>query len=79
MKTGILVLTIKKDDKKADLSYYVEEMKSSEKLLESLKKGQRHLEKFWNSWKNHYLLYFTEKSQLFNKHLNMQSVKEPRI
>lgn len=65
IKTGISVMTIKKDDEKADSNYHVEE-KTSEKLLESWKKGQRHLEQFWKLWKNHYLL--REKSQLFKKH-----------
>ena len=47
--------------------------------MESQKKVQRNLEQFWELWKNHHLLSFRERSQLFNKHPRMQSVKVPRI
>ena len=54
-------------------------MNTSEKLLESWKKGQRHFEQFWKLCKNHYLLNLREKNQLLNKHPRVQAVKEPRI
>ena len=54
-------------------------MNTAEKLLESWKKGQRHLEQFQELWKNHYLLNLRERSQMLNKHPRVESVKEPRI
>ena len=54
-------------------------MNTAEKLLESWKKEQRHLEQFQELWKNHYLLNLRERSQLLNKHPRVVSVKEPRI
>ena len=54
-------------------------MNNAEKLLEIWKKGQRHLEEFWELRKNHYLLNLRERSQLFKKHTRKQSIKEPRI
>ena len=79
IKTDIPVLTVKNDDEKTDPNYHVEDINTAEKSLESWKKGQRHLEQFWELWKNHYLLNLREKRQLFNIHPRVQSLKEPRI
>ena len=79
IKTGTPVLTVKNDGEKTDPNYRVEEKNTAEKLLESWKKGQRHLEQFWELCKNHYLLNLRERIQLLNKHPRVQSVKEPRI
>ena len=54
-------------------------MNHAGKLLENWKNGQRHLEQFWELFKNHYLLDLRERCQLLNKHPRVQSVKEPRI
>ena len=72
-------MTAKNDDEKAVPNYRVKEINTAEKLLESWKKGQKHLEQFWRLWKNHYLLNLRERSKLFNKHQGVQSVKEPRV
>ena len=76
IKTGIPVLTVKNDDEKTDPNYHVEDINTAEKSLESWKKGQRHLEQFWELWKNHYLLNLREKRQLFNIHPRVQSLKD---
>ena len=79
IKTGTLVLTVKNEDEKTDLTYHVEEMNNTEKILESWKRVQSHLEQFCELRKNHYLLNLRERSQLLSKHPRVQSVKEPRI
>ena len=56
IKTGTPVLTVKSENEKTDSTYHVEELNTAEKLLESWKKRQRHLEQFWQLWKNYYLL-----------------------
>ena len=52
IKTGTPVLTVKSENEKTDSTYHVEELNTAEKLLESWKKRQRHLEQFWQLWKN---------------------------
>ena len=56
IKTGTPVLTVKSENEETDSTYHVEELNTAEKLLESWKKRQRHLEQFWQLWKNYYLL-----------------------
>ena len=63
IKTGTPVLAVKNEDEKTDPTYHIEEMNTAKKLLESWKKGQRHLEQFWELWKNPYLFNFRERSQ----------------
>ena len=52
IKTGTPVLTVKSENEETDSTYHVEELNTAEKLLESWKKRQRHLEQFWQLWKN---------------------------
>ena len=68
IKTVTPVLAVKNEHEETDPSYHVEEMNTAKRLLESWKKGQRHLEQFWELWKNHYLFNLRERSQLLNKH-----------
>ena len=46
-----------------DPNFRLKEPKSSEKLLETWKKGQKHLEHFWKIWKDDY----QERSQIYNR------------
>ena len=48
IKTGTPVLEVKNEDEKTDPSYHIEEINTAKKLLESWKKGQRHLNNFGN-------------------------------
>ena len=52
IKTSTPVLTVKSENEETDSTYHVEELNTAEKLLESWKKRQRHLEQFWQLWKN---------------------------
>ena len=79
IKTGTPVLIVKNADEKTDPTYHAEEMNTAKKLFESWKTRQIHLQQFWKLWKIPNLLNLREKSQLLNKHLREQSVKEPRI
>ena len=72
-------LIVKNEDEKKDPNYHVGEMNHAEKLSENWKKGQWHLEQFWELYKIHYQLDLRERCQLLNKHPRVQSVKEPRI
>ena len=56
-----------------DPNFRLKEPSSAEKLLETWKKGQKHLEHFWKIWKDDYLLSLREKSQIYKRHLRIQS------
>ena len=58
-----------------DPNFRLKEPKSSEKLLETWKKGQKHLEHFWKIWKDDY----QERSQIYKRHSRIQSKQEPRV
>ena len=52
---------------------------SATKLIESWKRGQRHLDLFWKFWKDEYLMNLREKLPLMHKmHKNCQ-LREPRL
>ena len=59
--------------------YNINNLSSSEKLLEIWKKGQRHLEKFWKIWEIDYLRNLRERSQIYNKHRRVQSSQEQKV
>ena len=67
------------DDDKNDPDYQDEELKTAHKLLETLKKGNKHLEQFWKVWKDGYLLNLRERNRLFQKHPQIQAKKCPKI
>ena len=47
--------------------------------METWKKGNKHLEQFWNVWKDGYLLNLRERNQLFKKHPRIQAKNCPKI
>ena len=67
------------NDHEDDPDYNINNLSSSKKLLEIWKKGQRHLEKFWEIWKSDFLLNLRDRSQIYNKHPRAQSSQEPKI
>ena len=54
-------------------------MNTPEKLLENYKKGQRHLQQFWELLRNNTIMNLSETNQMFNEIPWLQLVKEPRI
>ena len=54
-------------------------MTTAQKLLETWKKGNKHLEQFWKAWKDAYLLNQRERNQPFQKHPRLQAKKRPKI
>ena len=67
------------NDHEDDPDYNINNLSSSKKLLEIWKKGQRHLEKFWEIWKNDFLLNLRDRSQIYNKHPRAQSSQETKL
>ena len=67
------------DDYKNDPDYQNEELTTAHKLLETWKKGNKHLEQFWKVWKDGYLLNLRERNQPFQKHPRIQAKKRPKI
>ena len=67
------------DDNKNDPDYQNEELTTAHELLETWKKGNKHLEQFWKVWKDGYLLNLLERNQLFQKHSRIQAKKCPKI
>ena len=55
-------------DVKNDRDYQNEELTTAQKLLETQKKGNKHLEEFWKVRKDGYLLNLRECNQLFQKY-----------
>ena len=55
----------------ADDFYRINNSNTAKRLLEFWKRGQRHLDTFWNSWKNDYLLSLRERYE--------KCLKSPRI
>lgn len=52
---------------------------SASTLLETWKKGNQHLNQFWNIWKDQYLTSLRERSQILMKHSHIQDSKEAKI
>jgi len=71
-KNGTPRLSNQDEDYPDDPDYYNEEMTRSQKLLETWKKGNKHLEQFWKLWKDNYLINLRERNQKFNKHPRIQ-------
>ena len=79
-KTGTPILKqIDDDDDINDPDYQNEELTTAQKLLETWKKGNRHLEQFWKVWKDQYLLNLRERNQKYNKHPRIQNRNEAKI
>lgn len=79
-KTGTPILKeADEDDDRDDPNYQNEEMSTAKKLLETWKKGNRHLEQFWKIWRDQYLLNLRERSQRFNKQPRIQNLKEAKV
>ena len=62
-----------------DPDYQNEEMSTAQKLLETWKKGNRHLEQFWKIWRDDYLLNLRERNKKFNKHPRIQTQSKAKI
>ena len=71
--------TLSEQDEKDDPDYKNKELTTSQKIFESWKKGNQHLEQFWKVWKDDYLLNLRERSQRYNKHPKVQSSKVPKV
>lgn len=79
-KNGTPTLTNQdEEDNEDDPDYQNEEMTTAQRLLETWKKGNNHLEQFWKIWKDNYLLNLRERSQIYNKHPRIQAKKEPKV
>ena len=79
-KTGTPVLqNIDEDDDQIDPDYQNIDKSTAQKLLDTWKKGNRHLEQFWKVWKDQYLLNLRERNQKFNKHPRIQSEREAKV
>ena len=58
---------------------YIPGISSSQTLLETWKKGQRHLSNFWKVWKNEYLAHLRERDQCYHKNNRNKSECDPHI
>ena len=52
-------------------------MSTTNKILQSWKKGQNRLQQFWKLWRDGYLLSLRERYQSFLKHPRKQSQQSP--
>ena len=57
---------------------YLFDRSSTTKLLESWKKGQKHLDLFWKVWREEYLLSHREKLPIVHKGSKSKHVKVPK-
>ena len=76
-KIGIMIDT--HSDELNDPNYTDVKKDSSKEILDKWKKGQRHVERFWQLWRNDYLLSLRERSQRYKKHPRIQSTKEAMV
>ncbi|XP_062582984.1 uncharacterized protein LOC134244753 [Saccostrea cucullata] len=58
---------------------YIPNISSAEKLLQTWKKGQKHLDAFWKSWRDDYLLSLRERTAYRLKEGRIQHSMEPRM
>lgn len=56
---------------------FVEKLSSAKKLLETWKKGQKHLNTFWKLWFDEYVLSLRERSQKYLKAPRVQAKVQP--
>ena len=79
-KNGILeLIRNNEENNKNDPDYQNEELTTAQKLLETWKKGCKHLEQFPKVWKDGYLLNLRERSQPYQKYPRIQAKKCPKI
>ena len=71
-RTGLPTLMIPEEEED-DPNFRLNEPSSAEKLLETWKKDQKHLEHFWKIWKDDYLFSLRERSQIYKRHRRIQS------
>ena len=57
---------------------YLPDRSSTTQLLESWKKGQKHLDLFWKVWREEYLLSLREKLPIVHKGLKSKHMKIPK-
>ena len=73
-KTGIPHLDTADPEQDPD---FLDRMSSSQKLLETWRKGQKHLDIFWKLWFNEYVLSLRERTQKTLKTPRIQSAVHP--
>ncbi|XP_078364057.1 uncharacterized protein LOC144648336 [Oculina patagonica] len=74
-KTGVPFLAA--EDEKPQDPDFVERLSSAQKLLETWKKGQKHLDTFWKLWFDEYVLSLRERMQKHLKAPRVQSKAQP--
>ena len=52
---------------------------TAQEILETQKKGDKHLEQIWKVWKDGYLSNLRERNQPIQKHPRIQARKCPKI
>lgn len=58
---------------------YLPNISSAEKLLQTWKKGQKHLDAFWKAWRDEYLLSLRERTAYRLKERRVKNSEEPQI
>ena len=58
---------------------YLPNISNAEMLLQTWKKGQKHLDAFWKAWRNDYLLSLRERMAYKLKEGRIQHNREPQI
>ncbi|XP_073249615.1 uncharacterized protein [Porites lutea] len=74
-KTGVSFLET--EDEQLQDPDFVEKLSSAKKLLETWKKGQKHLNTFWKLWFDEYVLSLRERSQKYLKAPRVQAKVQP--
>ncbi|XP_044180058.1 uncharacterized protein LOC114970531 [Acropora millepora] len=74
-KTGVPFLET--EDEQLQDPDFVEKLSSAKKLLETWKKGQKHLNTFWKLWFDEYVLTLRERSQKYLKAPRVQAKVQP--
>ncbi|XP_068692597.1 uncharacterized protein [Montipora foliosa] len=74
-KTGVPFLET--EDEQLQDPDFVEKLSSAKKLLETWKKGQKHLNTFWKLWFDEYELSLRERSQMYLKAPRVQAKVQP--
>ena len=74
-KTGVPCLAT--EDEQPQDPDFVERLSSAQKLLETWKKGQKHLNTFWKLWFDEYVLSLRERMQKHLKAPRVQSKAQP--
>ena len=74
LKTGSPELKV--DDVDPD---YLPHVSTAQHLLETLKRGEKHLTSFWQAWHDEYLLSLRERTQTHLKERRVWAKQSPRV